>query len=241
MLLNYSSSKSFPLIILLPLLYRKKLRAREYMHVICSRSSSLETAEEELKFCSALKLQAFSIRREMMRVNSKWSRADSSRMDWALNTVGSEDWDSASVVGPYLILLVQCWLCAGWWPESPELGTTLLGALKGQVQNGFPNMPETSLQKPQTRQLTWLSAILKVSSGTPSSEHQGFDYLQLVVFCTSLISLSAHGLTSVFHWVLHCNLSTFVLPNTNFKNALSRHFQTLPFNNNTDNLPNWHY
>ena len=28
---------------------------------------------------------------------------------------------SASVVGPYLILLVQCWLCAGWCPNSLEL------------------------------------------------------------------------------------------------------------------------
>lgn len=110
MLLNYSSPKSFPLIILLPLLYRKKLRAREYMHVICSRSSSLETAEEELKFCSALKLQAFSIRREMMRVNSKWSRADSSRMDWALNTVGSEDWDSLPA---WLDRISSCWFSVG--------------------------------------------------------------------------------------------------------------------------------
>ena len=110
MLLNYSFSKSFPFIILLPLLYRKKLRAREYMYVICSRSSSLEMAEEEFKFCSVLKLLAFSIRRELMCVNSKWSRADSSRMDWALNTVGSEDWESLPA---WLDRLSSCWFSVG--------------------------------------------------------------------------------------------------------------------------------
>lgn len=126
-------------------------------------------------------------------------------------------------------------------PIALNWGRTLLGALKGKVQNGFPNMPETSLQKPQADHLTWLSVILKVSSGTPSSEHQGFSHLQLVALLYSLITLSAHGLTAVFHWVLHCNPSTFVLPNSNFKNTLRGHFQTLPFNNNTDTLLNWHY
>lgn len=62
-------------------------------------------------------------------------------------------------------MLVQSVCCAqASNPAALNWETTLRAALEGRMQNGFPNMPEMTQQKPQTYHLLCLWVILRVSS-----------------------------------------------------------------------------
>lgn len=59
-----------------------------------------------------------------------------------------------------------------WCPVALNWRMTLLGALKGNVQNGFPNMPWNITAKTADTPADMTFSCSKVSSGTPSREHQ---------------------------------------------------------------------
>lgn len=68
-------------------------------------------------------------------------------------------------IGADLIMLVQS-VCNVQSSNPIALNWEMIVpvALEGKVQNGFPNMPEMTPQKPQIHHLLWLWVIVKVSS-----------------------------------------------------------------------------